>query len=166
MWKGLQQSSTSISLPQGRMNCPHVIPDRCLSHLKTTRNRDSTVFLVLCSLHHLKAFPGIYSKSFLLQFILISTYPTNSESRAQIIAFLSAFLMLFKTEVPHWIFSSLSWTIPGCSVFACRSCFGDIWSSCFPLVSLQTLCPSLEVCIKTLRQLPRKASCTPGFVAA
>jgi len=97
MWKGLQQSSRSISLPQGRINCPHVNPDKCLSHLKTTRDRDSTVFLVLGSFHHLKAFPDIYSESFLLQFMPISTYPANSESRRQIIAFLSTFLMLFKT---------------------------------------------------------------------
>lgn len=57
----------------------------------------STVSLVLCSLLHLKASPDIYSESFLLQFIPISTYPTTSESRGQIIAFLSAFFMLFKT---------------------------------------------------------------------
>lgn len=62
-----------------------------------TRDRDCTVSLVLCSLHHLKAFPDIYSEYSLLQFIPISTYPTNCESGGQIIAFLSAFLMLFET---------------------------------------------------------------------
>lgn len=43
---------------------------------KTTRGRDSTEFLVLCSLHHLKVFPNISSETF-LQFVLTSTYPTN-----------------------------------------------------------------------------------------
>lgn len=89
-----QQCCRAISLPQGRTNCPHVIPDRCLSHLKTTRDRDSTVSLVLCSLLHLKAFPNMYSQ---LQFIPISRFPSNCESRGQIIAFLSAFFVLFKT---------------------------------------------------------------------
>lgn len=35
-----QQSIISIFLPQGRTNCPHVIPGRCLSHLNTTRDGD------------------------------------------------------------------------------------------------------------------------------
>lgn len=67
-------------MPQGRVNCPPVIPDRCLSHLKTTRGRDSTGFLVLCSLHHLKVFRDISSETF-LQFILACTYPTNWKQR-------------------------------------------------------------------------------------
>lgn len=35
-----QRSIISIFLPQGRTNCPHVIPGRCLSHLNTTRDGD------------------------------------------------------------------------------------------------------------------------------
>lgn len=93
---------------------------------KTTRGGDSAEFLALCSLHHLKVFPDISSETF-LQFILTSTYPTNWKWRTGYRLSQCLFNVIQNLSSPlNFLFSSLSWTIPGCSVFACRSCFSHL----------------------------------------
>lgn len=147
VWKGLQQSSRSIFLPQGRMNCPCVIPDGCLSHLKTTRDRHSAVFLVLCSLHHLKAFSDIYAESFLLQLIPIwkqrtdcslskclfnvmqnlSSLPSAEPSQAVQSLLADHVLETFDLPAFLWSLSNLSACPLKCALKPYANCLESLW---------------------------------------